>query len=162
MILLLSSLAELSVRLLTNPGLLLRGAVSKGKLYHRGGVMFGPTFLEAYSIEKSIAKVPRIILSREVYEDMKNLRAGAPHPTFLLADDGPPYLHVFAPLLEGSDADRVRAATCKTMIEQKLTDSIHNPAHYEKMRWLAIYWNSNLGPKLGPTFRVSFPNTPPD
>jgi hypothetical protein len=55
MIVLLSCLSELSLRLLTGSGLLLRGAVSKGKLYHRGAVMFGPAFLEAYSIEKSIA-----------------------------------------------------------------------------------------------------------
>jgi hypothetical protein len=62
-------------------------------------VMFGPAFLEAYHIETNIAQYPRVILSRKTYEDFRSMRPGVVYPQVLLADDGPPYLHIFcAPL----------------------------------------------------------------
>jgi hypothetical protein len=46
----LISMVDLCLRLLRE-GLLIRGAVAKGSLHHEGSIMFGPAFLEAYSIE---------------------------------------------------------------------------------------------------------------
>ena len=39
--------------------------------------------------------------------------------------------------------ERVRmiGEACRESNQEKLDHSIHNPAHYEKLRWLAIYWN---------------------
>jgi hypothetical protein len=63
---LLASLNILALSLLRT-GLLIRGAIAKGELHHDDLVMFGPAFLEAYHIEASITKYPRIVLSRETY-----------------------------------------------------------------------------------------------
>ena len=63
-----SSITDLSVRLLTE-GLLIRGAVAKGPLYHKQSVMFGPALLDAYGLETNVAMYPRIVLSREVHRD---------------------------------------------------------------------------------------------
>jgi hypothetical protein len=52
-----TSISELAIRLLQD-GLLIRGAISKGGLHHKDGVMFGPAFLDAYAIEKELRKVP--------------------------------------------------------------------------------------------------------
>jgi hypothetical protein len=95
LIYLLYSASDLSLRLLSN-GLLMRGAVAKGKLHHDKLVMFGPAFLTAYNIGTNIAKYPRVVLSPEFYEDYRRLRPGLKIPDVLLADDGPPYLNVFA------------------------------------------------------------------
>jgi hypothetical protein len=154
LIYLLYSVSDLSLRLLSN-GLLMRGAVAKGKLHHDKLVMFGPAFLTAYNIGTNIAKYPRVVLSPEFYEDYRRLRPGLKIPDVLLADDGPPYLNVFAGfrlLNEGYatpeylNSDEVLfAQKCQRAIQNALNNSIHEPRHYEKLRWLALYWNAVVG-----------------
>jgi hypothetical protein len=163
LIYLLSSISELAIRLLRN-GLLMRGAVAKGKLHHHDGVMFGPAFLEAYRIENMVAKYPRIILSKETYEDRKAVRSGVQkEPSVLLDEDGPPYLHVFAHLEfqlannERRDLALQDAMTCQRAIQNLLNTSIHDPNHYEKLRWLAIYWNGTIASNHPELEKVVFP-----
>jgi hypothetical protein len=150
---LLHLISNLSLRLLSN-GLLMRGAIAKGKLHHDQFVMFGPAFLVAYNIETTIAKYPRVLLSREVYQDFRRLTPSLTFPRLLLADDGPPYLHVLAGFKMLNEApatpdylnsEEVRfAQTCQCAIQNLLDDSTYEPSHYEKLRWLAIYWNNTV------------------
>lgn len=42
-------------------GVVMRGAISYGKLFHSDKFLFGPAFISAYDIERTKAKVPRII-----------------------------------------------------------------------------------------------------
>jgi hypothetical protein len=44
-------------------GFLIRGGISRGKLYHSSGVVFGPAMIEAYELESRTAIYPRIILA---------------------------------------------------------------------------------------------------
>ena len=69
--------------------LLIRGGVAKGELYHKKGVMFGPAFIEAYRIEKTFAKYPRVVLSKQTYEDHKASKL--PQGSVGLSEDGPPF-----------------------------------------------------------------------
>jgi hypothetical protein len=150
----LQSISDLSVRLLRE-GLLLRGAIAKGKLHHDRSIMFGPALLDAYSIETNIAKFPRVILSRDVYRDFQDIASGHQIPQVLLAEDGPPYLHIFArlrilnetrPTVDFLNSEEIlQAQACQRAIQGLLDDSIYEPRHYEKLRWLAIYWNSTVG-----------------
>jgi hypothetical protein len=154
----LVSMVDLSTHLLRN-GLLIRGAITKGGLHHEQSVMFGPAFLEAYGIENKIAKYPRIILSREVHQDFKKIENGLKFPQVSLADDGPPFLHVFAkfgmlnevePTIEFLNSTEVLdAQSCQRAIQNLLDASIYEPSHYEKLRWLAIYWNGSVGLRDG-------------
>ena len=150
---LLHSISHLSIRLLST-GLLMRGAIAKGKLHHDQFVMFGPAFLVAYNTKSHIAKYPRVVLSREVYQDFRTLTPSLKFPQVLLADDGPPYLHVFAgfrmlnegqPTPDYLNSEEVRLAqTCQRSIQNLLDNSIYKSSHYEKLRWLAIYWNTTV------------------
>ena len=49
-------------------------------------------------------------------------------------------------LLLSKDDSRLEATELATKyrsaIQSLLEESIHNPGHYEKLRWLAILWNS--------------------
>ena len=149
----LSSISDLAIRLLKT-SLLIRGAIAKGKLYHKQPVIFGPALLDAYSSEVNIAKFPRVVLSREVYEDFQKIAGGMKYPQVILAEDGPPYLHVFAkfrmlnevaPTAEFLNSDEVlEAQFCRTAIQNLLDESIYQPSHYEKLLWLSIYWNSTV------------------
>jgi len=75
---LLRAICTLTLELMQE-SLLIRGGIAKGKLYHEKGVMFGPAVIEAYEIEKTIAKYPRVILSKQTYKDSQGFGIGAVH-----------------------------------------------------------------------------------
>jgi hypothetical protein len=130
--------------------------VAKGKLHHENPVMFGPAFLEAYHIETTIAKYPRVVLSRETYQNFQKQRgAVVANPRILLSEDGPPHLHIFA-AFEEAPQDTAVKKLCQGMIQSLLDESIFVPKHYEKLRWLAIYWNSTAA-RGDPVHRIVFP-----
>jgi hypothetical protein len=58
-----STIATLQILLLNlaNRGIVMRGGISVGQLFHDTKYIFGPAFIEAYDIESKIAKFPRII-----------------------------------------------------------------------------------------------------
>jgi hypothetical protein len=58
----LSGVAEMGLRI----GLLIRGGLSFGQLYHQGGVVFGEAMIDAYDLECKIAKNPRVVVSERV------------------------------------------------------------------------------------------------
>jgi hypothetical protein len=130
----------------------IRGATSKGKLHHDQSVIFGPALLDAYGIETSIAKYPRIVLSRGVYQDFQQVQSSFKIPRVRLASDGPPFLDVFAqfamlsetePTIDFLNSKEVlQAQLCQRSIQNLVDDSIHEPKHYEKLHWLAVCWNS--------------------
>jgi hypothetical protein len=41
------------------------------------------------------------------------------------------------------------AQQCQQSIQNLLDASIYEPGHYEKLRWLAIYWNSTVASSAG-------------
>ena len=48
-------------------GILIRGAITRGELFHYGDTIFGPALVEAYELESKIAIYPRIIFTRDVF-----------------------------------------------------------------------------------------------
>lgn len=52
-------------------GILCRGAISYGKLYHKNDLVFGPALVDAYETESQAALYPRIILDQSVIDVMK-------------------------------------------------------------------------------------------
>jgi hypothetical protein len=57
---------QLALGLLEN-GIVTRGAVTVGSLYHQGNIVFGPALVEAYELESRIAVYPRIVALPKVY-----------------------------------------------------------------------------------------------
>lgn len=51
--------------------ILMRGGIVRGKLYVDGDIVFGPGLTEAYLLEEDNAKNPRIIISKETFEDAR-------------------------------------------------------------------------------------------
>jgi hypothetical protein len=151
---LLLAVRRLALNLLGNR-LLMRGAVAKGKLHHVGSVMFGPAFLNAYRIEHEIAKYPRIILSEDVFQELEVMKPGLSEPSYILADDGPPYLDILrmmkkfnslgSSITVRNSAEIIAGQSCQRILQELLDHSIHEPRHFEKVRWFALYWNGTFG-----------------
>jgi hypothetical protein len=52
---------------LANHGILLRGGITKGEMYHKEMLAFGPAFIRAYRLEQA-ASTPRIIIDEGIVE----------------------------------------------------------------------------------------------
>jgi hypothetical protein len=60
-------------------GLYTRGAVVEGLLHHRDGVIVGPALVDAYLLESTVAKYPRVVVAGPVLE---RIRAVLQPPAF--------------------------------------------------------------------------------
>jgi hypothetical protein len=56
--------------LLADEGILIRGGITVGKLVKSWGQLFGPAIVRAYELESKIAKYPRIVVGKEVFEEL--------------------------------------------------------------------------------------------
>lgn len=55
-------------------GLLLRGGIDIGMLYHhQDSIVFGPAMISAYKLESAVAKYPRIVISEQYYARIINI-----------------------------------------------------------------------------------------
>ena len=91
------------------------------------------------------------------------MEGGLEFPQVRLADDVP-FLHVFAkfgllneaePTIDFLNSPEVLdAQRCQCSIQNLLNASIYEPRHYEKLRWLAIYWNSAVAEGAGRALEV--------
>lgn len=50
-------------------GVILRGGISFGKIYHDGELVYGPAMSEAYALESNKALYPRIVLTQETIKN---------------------------------------------------------------------------------------------
>ena len=58
---------------LINLKIILRGAITKGKLLHTDKMLFGPALIEAYEMETKKAKYPRIIFETKLINEILSL-----------------------------------------------------------------------------------------
>ena len=63
-------------------GLLIRGAVTFGKLIHDDEHLFGPAMDEAYKMESEIANFPRIIVNQKLIEAVRIINSKYPDKEF--------------------------------------------------------------------------------
>jgi hypothetical protein len=158
---LMAAVTLLSFRLLSK-GVFVRDGIAKGSLHHSDKVVFGPAMIDAYRLESTTARYPRILVDRATHLDYKAAEyaeVGAEWtkvPTLLFADDGPPFLDILVLLRSPTQEEYAgEIDNIRVQIQNALDESVYEPKHFEKLRWLTIYWNAlalDLGAKV-----VDFP-----
>jgi hypothetical protein len=151
---LLQMVAALTLDLL-DEGMMVRGGMAKGDLHHSDKVVLGPALLGAYRIESTIARYPRVVLDRSTHLDSNQSRENLAY-----ASDGPVFVDFLATFaVERSDPQydfmRTIAKNCHQSVERMLHESIYDPKHFEKLKWLATYWNDSL--TKGDLERINLP-----
>ena len=87
----LSDVAELALRI----GLLIRGGLAFGQLFHGQGVVFGKAMVDAHELESTVANYPRVVVADDIIE--KVTRTNPENAHFFLRDtDGKWHLDYFA------------------------------------------------------------------
>lgn len=156
-------------------GVLIRGGVTVGGMIHDQETVFGVGVNEAYRLESTIARFPRIVLGKpavlaarryatehEVWDTYRNSR--------LLRDqDGVWFLNYLAdvgifnrqdpnnPSMRRHPLHSVGQAI-RQIIQTKIDETLDQPDIYAKVDWLARYWNAEVvsnrndgqSPVLGP------------
>ena len=165
---------RLSLELLAQ-GFFVRGAIVKGMLYHDEKMVFGEALVKAYHFESQIVRYPRIMLTRDVISDLegyfeRNELGSEVRKRFRQADDGPWHVHILRNLeLLGENPglisnpkhrDGAFYAQCQSQIQRRLQEATDNPAHFEKVKWFAAYWNTINLPLSGGINQIVGPGLP--
>jgi hypothetical protein len=156
------SINRLAVDLLTQ-GFFIRGAIVKDHLYHDDKMVFGKALVRAYRLETSIVRYPRVMVTREVVEDIRAIEIETAAVLLRQSDDGPIFLHVLRaiemammpvdhgkgkrrlrfddPIFHGKLAPYVGIAD---QIQRRFDEATDNPRHFDKVKWFASYWNDTI------------------
>jgi hypothetical protein len=153
------SVNQLAVSLLQQ-GFFIRGAIVKDKLHHDSKMIFGRALVRAYQLESTVARYPRVMVTREIANDIRN-KAGEASVGQMLrrSEDGPMFLHVLReievralPHRLGSEVKKlddprlsgmlVQFGKIGEQIQRRFDEAVDNPAHFEKVKWFANYWNA--------------------
>jgi hypothetical protein len=151
---LFDTIERLSLALLQE-GYFTRGGLCRGLLYHDPQMVFGEALIQAYRMESEIAKYPRILLTKDVVDGAKgNNLPGYFNAHIRQSDDGPFYLHVLSDLesiigmIDRRQPDTKeptpnlsRFEAIRNRIQERFSESVDNPRHFEKVQWYARYFN---------------------
>ncbi len=122
-------------------GLLCRGGVTFGKHFVKDRFMFSKGLIDAYRLESTHAKMPRIVISDDLLQlastkvDLEKLK--------ILREEDDVYFIDY--LSAESDYE---ITSLKTSVENVIYKTHGGASVKEKMRWLAHYADFKLGTKL--------------
>lgn len=131
-------------------GLLIRGAITKGSLYHDGNIVLGEALNRAVYLEEEEAIYPRVIIDDKIISLFKSeIDSGS------IAQDRRDARYFVSyinhPLMRGFTEEAImhNAMAIKGIIEKKIIDDSLNDSQKMKWRWLAEEFNDYLiSPKM--------------
>lgn len=127
---------------LIRTGILVRGGISQGWLYHEGNVIFGEGLVSAYELENNVARVPRIVVADDV---VAYISESYRNDNLLRDSDGLWFIDVFSQLWSGKhvafpDPDQFNEV--RRFLKDALEQITHaSPDLKAKYRWIANQFN---------------------
>lgn len=113
----------------------IRGAIARGTVYHRGSIVFGQGMVDAYRLESSVARFPRIIFADDV--DVLQL---AGHVRVATDRDGFRYIAPFEALDVSLEPESLALrGTLRRAVVRALRNG--HPDVLSKWRWLVDEFN---------------------
>jgi hypothetical protein len=133
-------------------GILVRGGITIGDVYHKHPVVFGPALIAAYEIESQQAVYPRIVVEEEVMHrfvtsnHMQTQKVSNPQSAFRKDGDGLIHLEVFGPMcmqFPDSISGKGTLSDFQYMPAKKIVDDLLKEGKpvrvMQKLNWLRSY-----------------------
>lgn len=148
---LLLDVIHIQLDMLAN-GILLRGGITVGDLYHRSGVVYGPAMNEAYKLESKNAIYPRVVVDENtLVEGVKNgFHSPKEELDYILSliniDEDKQLIVDFLRQwqeVDDNDAYRELLETTKDLIIKEINEQT-SPNILNKYIWLKKYYNQSL------------------
>lgn len=149
-------------------GVLVRGGVTIGCMRHESELVFGVGVNEAYRLESTVAKMPRVVLGARAFDAAE--RYAREHEVWatyrnsrLIRDrDGVWFLNYLTELgcfnrQDPATPEMLRNPLCdmgrsiQAIFQLKLDQTLDQPDVYAKIEWFARYWNAEVALNLDPT-----------
>lgn len=132
-----------------NEGIVIRGGISCGKLFHQDNIVFGPAMVEAHLLEQNVAKYPRVILSPNTQIDFFGGDAGVFY-SFIQDEDDIPFLDLYSELIvHAYEYDDNHGPN---MVRSLVSKYLDNPSTSERIRqkylWVREHFNAALKEQL--------------
>jgi hypothetical protein len=129
-------------------GFFIRGAMTVGQAHLRDSLLYGPALVEAYELEQTQAVNPRIVLSKEAINCMRdamNDRDVEEEPPFLMREqDGTVFVDYLDVISEDVEDPAVGLRLHKDRVEAELAKHVGDARRWEKYRWVAEYHNAHV------------------
>lgn len=143
------------IMMLWKQGAFCRGALTIGALEHDIQRVYGPALIQAYDLERNIAKFPRLMLSKQARSFIQKMKESDSSyeediSRFLKRDDdGVIYINNFAKIREtliGGDDDAKNLASAEAnVLREYIVDHLENdvddPRTFQKFEWMAQQFN---------------------
>ncbi len=135
-------------------GLLVRGGVATGELFHSTDQVFGPAFVDAYRIESQVAIYPRIVVAPSC---LPQFEAEGPSNGLHLRDylrtdfDGLSHIDVFSTHLMSAMIDRSAFGKHVQNNFDELSQREKDLSVFAKLRWYCMYLEEKFGPNAPST-----------
>jgi hypothetical protein len=147
-------------------GVYLRGAIVRGPIFHDERMAFGEALVEAYRIECTVARFPRIMIASSVMNDVDISKQAEWFKKKMKQSDDGSYLHFLDSLNQFTGKyippfDLRRHVLDRFIIGAKTLQRNYDASlgnrHYEKLRWLANYFNDSIHPQCSELPRMVEP-----
>jgi hypothetical protein len=142
-------------------GVLIRGAVTTGGIHHDDRVVFGVGVNDAYRLESTVARTPRVILgaravaAASAYAEQHEVWSTYCSSRLLRDRDGVWFLNYLFELgcfsrQASTNPDMERhpffavGRSIQRLLQEKLDTTLDQPDVYAKVEWFARYWNAEV------------------
>ena len=133
-------------------GIWMRGGLTIGDLSTSKDRPWGPAFIEAYDTETTLANYPRVVVSRELYEQLKNEIQNDTTPVKRDKTDGVYFLDIIGQGVKKNKDSQIgfeKLTKIKKHLDQEHAKNMDNPNVYQKFSWLRKEWDQTLGQHNG-------------
>lgn len=138
------SLTSAIIREYWEEGIILRGAITFGKLFHDGNIVYGPALVDAYLMERDKAVFPRVIVSKDMFQ--KHIVGTGFQEQFVVDASDIHYFDFFGLFMSDfiPSEYRLDLAQGRKWLSERLLESKGEDRVYSKYEWLKSEWNKAL------------------
>jgi hypothetical protein len=134
---------EISRLFLSELGLLIRGGITCGSIFHDGAQVFGRAVIEAYDIERNIARYPRVVVAPTLVTRWRQETTDTPMKLYLdllaTENDG---VHFIDPFHQPfNETEKLMFDHSRGQLDRLLRDPKPRFRDWTKIVWLANRYN---------------------